>query len=284
MRSLSRRPGVQHIWQQLSRYLWIPNVLSFGTKSDRTSHRDYWCKSRPTDANRQHQWQPNSVCFIFLTAVDRNWSDVPLDLQCRRGVRSGERRSHQNDRRGVCGDRLALLRRVVRLLLPANMDQLQAQVCGGPQLRLHRSQHNRIHLLLDVQRLPLFLTTHSKPIRREISAKSDSGWRQRRCVCIARSVRHSYGHHSVLHLWGSLRLIPQQSTTDRFWHQQRANQRVSIFAKVFLVAVWLAAIVLAVLVATTNWLNWLTYLYFFSYVKLTITIIKYIPQVSVGWV
>ena len=54
---------------------------------------------------------------------------------------------------------------------------------------------------------------------------------------------------------------------------------VSIFSKVFLTVVYVGYVVLAMVVAFTSWLTLLNYLYILSYVKLTITIIKYIPQV-----
>ncbi|CAG2165995.1 unnamed protein product [Oppiella nova] len=72
---------------------------------------------------------------------------------------------------------------------------------------------------------------------------------------------------------------------------ERGDQTLSLFSKGFLVIVWSASVILAILVPTTHWFNWLTFLYYFSYVKLTITIIKYIPQAwfnykrqsTIGW-
>ncbi|XP_027202510.2 lysosomal cystine transporter cystinosin [Dermatophagoides pteronyssinus] len=71
----------------------------------------------------------------------------------------------------------------------------------------------------------------------------------------------------------------------------RGEQTVSWFARIFLGIVWIGYLVLAIIVASTSWLNMLDYLYIFSYVKLVITIIKYIPQAwynyrrksTIGW-
>lgn len=71
----------------------------------------------------------------------------------------------------------------------------------------------------------------------------------------------------------------------------RGDQRVSLVSTVILTLIWIAYIALAFIVALTNWITLLTYLYVFSYVKLGITIIKYIPQAwynyqrksTIGW-
>ncbi|XP_046909717.2 cystinosin [Dermatophagoides farinae] len=71
----------------------------------------------------------------------------------------------------------------------------------------------------------------------------------------------------------------------------RGEQTVSWFARIFLSIVWTGYIVIAIIVASTNWLTMLDYLYILSYVKLVITIIKYIPQAwynycrksTIGW-
>ncbi|XP_054161378.1 cystinosin homolog [Oppia nitens] len=72
---------------------------------------------------------------------------------------------------------------------------------------------------------------------------------------------------------------------------ERQTQTISIYIKTFLGIVWIVFAILAIIVPTTHWFNWLTYLYCFSYVKLAITIIKYIPQAwynykrqsTIGW-
>lgn len=51
--------------------------------------------------------------------------------------------------------------------------------------------------------------------------------------------------------------------------------KVAIF---FLVVAWTFAFV-ALFVAVAQKITWLTYLYCFSYIKLGITLIKYVPQV-----
>lgn len=51
--------------------------------------------------------------------------------------------------------------------------------------------------------------------------------------------------------------------------------KVAIF---FLVVSWTFAFV-TFFVAVAQKISWLTYLYYFSYIKLGITLIKYVPQV-----
>ncbi|XP_055345306.1 cystinosin-like isoform X2 [Paramacrobiotus metropolitanus] len=71
---------------------------------------------------------------------------------------------------------------------------------------------------------------------------------------------------------------------------ETGNQRLFKGTILLLGAIWLATIILLILSAT-HVLVWLDYLYYFSYVKLGITLIKYIPQVwmnfrrksTVGW-
>ena len=60
---------------------------------------------------------------------------------------------------------------------------------------------------------------------------------------------------------------------------QRGNQRVSMVCKVLVGLAWLFAIV-ALFVAVFKVITWFMYLYFFSYIKLAVTLIKYVPQVS----
>ena len=62
---------------------------------------------------------------------------------------------------------------------------------------------------------------------------------------------------------------------------QRGGQKISKFALVLVGLAWLFIIVmLFVVVLGDNLVTWLQYLYYFSYIKLGVTIIKYIPQVS----
>lgn len=59
---------------------------------------------------------------------------------------------------------------------------------------------------------------------------------------------------------------------------ERAEQRVSIIARCILVVFTILVIVFTIL-ASVGTIHWLDFLYYCSYIKLTITLIKYIPQV-----
>lgn len=59
---------------------------------------------------------------------------------------------------------------------------------------------------------------------------------------------------------------------------ERADQRVSTTARSILGVFGILVIVFAILGATDT-IHWLDFLYYCSYIKLTITLIKYIPQV-----
>lgn len=59
---------------------------------------------------------------------------------------------------------------------------------------------------------------------------------------------------------------------------QRDKQKVSIVVIIILVAMWLF-IFISLFVAVGQKLQWLEFLYFLSYVKLAVTLVKYIPQV-----
>ncbi|XP_060797624.1 cystinosin isoform X2 [Neoarius graeffei] len=58
---------------------------------------------------------------------------------------------------------------------------------------------------------------------------------------------------------------------------ERGGQKVSKVAIFFLVVAWTFAFV-TLFVAVAQKISWLTYLYYFSYIKLGITLIKYVPQ------
>ncbi|XP_065191793.1 cystinosin-like [Sycon ciliatum] len=70
----------------------------------------------------------------------------------------------------------------------------------------------------------------------------------------------------------------------------RGNQRVSYFARVLVAGSWLMVFV-TLFVTIAGKYSWLNYLYMFSYVKLGVTLIKYVPQAymnyrrksTVGW-
>jgi hypothetical protein len=59
---------------------------------------------------------------------------------------------------------------------------------------------------------------------------------------------------------------------------QRGNQRVSWTARGFL-AVFAAVVLISLILAWTDVIKWLDFLSYCSYVKLAITLIKYVPQV-----
>ncbi|CAL1526900.1 unnamed protein product [Lymnaea stagnalis] len=61
-----------------------------------------------------------------------------------------------------------------------------------------------------------------------------------------------------------------------FFYEVR-DQRVSKICIVLVVGAWLFALV-SLIVTLTHVITWLTYLYYFSYIKLGVTLIKYIPQ------
>ena len=71
---------------------------------------------------------------------------------------------------------------------------------------------------------------------------------------------------------------------------ERGGQKLAIWSMSYVSAILISAFILGVLVAT-NLFHKLDYIYFFSYVKLSITLIKYIPQAyfnyrrksTVGW-
>ncbi|CAG9772980.1 unnamed protein product [Ceutorhynchus assimilis] len=62
----------------------------------------------------------------------------------------------------------------------------------------------------------------------------------------------------------------------------RADQRVSITARVIL-SVFGIFIIISAFIAYFNVIHWLDFLYYCSYVKLTITLIKYIPQAFMNY-
>jgi cystinosin len=71
---------------------------------------------------------------------------------------------------------------------------------------------------------------------------------------------------------------------------ESGGQRLSVVCRILLAVIWLFLII-SLFVAVGHAITWLMYLYFFSYVKLAITIIKYVPQAwmnfrrksTVGW-
>lgn len=65
---------------------------------------------------------------------------------------------------------------------------------------------------------------------------------------------------------------------------ERAEQRISYFAQAMLAVIWVGYVVIGFIVSFSEVLTLLEFLYIFSYVKLTITIVKYIPQVNTSTV
>lgn len=71
---------------------------------------------------------------------------------------------------------------------------------------------------------------------------------------------------------------------------ERGDQKVSLPSKILLSCTWLFAAI-AFVVTLCRKITWLTYLYYFSYIKIGVTLIKYIPQAwmnfrrksTVGW-
>ncbi|PVD23877.1 hypothetical protein C0Q70_17151 [Pomacea canaliculata] len=71
---------------------------------------------------------------------------------------------------------------------------------------------------------------------------------------------------------------------------EKGGQKVSKICMVLVAGAWLFAAA-ALIVTLTHKITWLTYLYYFSYIKLGVTLIKYIPQAymnyqrksTVGW-
>uniref|UniRef100_V9KDR6 Cystinosin homolog n=1 Tax=Callorhinchus milii TaxID=7868 RepID=V9KDR6_CALMI len=63
---------------------------------------------------------------------------------------------------------------------------------------------------------------------------------------------------------------------------ERGMQRVSLPAAGMLISAWLFALI-TLIVTIAGQLMWLQYLYYFSYIKLAVTVVKYIPQVYLNY-
>lgn len=70
-------------------------------------------------------------------------------------------------------------------------------------------------------------------------------------------------------------------TIGQCFRYERGDQRVSTTARIIL-GIFGVAIVVFLILAGTNTVHWLDFLYYCSYIKLSITLIKYIPQVRGG--
>uniref|UniRef100_A0A3P8WVX8 Cystinosin n=1 Tax=Cynoglossus semilaevis TaxID=244447 RepID=A0A3P8WVX8_CYNSE len=63
---------------------------------------------------------------------------------------------------------------------------------------------------------------------------------------------------------------------------ERGGQKVSWTAKILLLIAWTFALV-SLFVAVAKKISWLDYLYYFSYIKLAVTLIKYVPQAYMNY-
>ncbi|XP_005938454.1 cystinosin [Haplochromis burtoni] len=63
---------------------------------------------------------------------------------------------------------------------------------------------------------------------------------------------------------------------------ERGGQRVSRTALILLLIGWLFALI-SLFVAVAKTITWLDYLYYFSYIKLAVTLIKYVPQAYMNY-
>ncbi|XP_068599219.1 cystinosin isoform X2 [Brachionichthys hirsutus] len=63
---------------------------------------------------------------------------------------------------------------------------------------------------------------------------------------------------------------------------ERGNQKVSCTAKLLLLIGWSFALV-SLFLAVAKKITWLDYLYYFSYIKLAVTLIKYVPQAYMNY-
>ena len=74
---------------------------------------------------------------------------------------------------------------------------------------------------------------------------------------------------------------------SQIWCYPRGNQQFSRWVKLFCLLVCIGTPVGTILAAVRphgcKWCNWLTLLYALAYVKLGITLVKYIPQVYINW-
>lgn len=69
-------------------------------------------------------------------------------------------------------------------------------------------------------------------------------------------------------------------TITQCFFYERSDQRVSLVARGIL-GVFGLFLFISIILAGTDVIHWLDFLYYCSYVKLTITLIKYVPQVRI---
>nr|XP_054764956.1 cystinosin-like [Lytechinus pictus] len=66
---------------------------------------------------------------------------------------------------------------------------------------------------------------------------------------------------------------------------ERGNQKVSLISRIILAGMWLFALITLVITAASGGsvITWLEFIYYFSYIKLGVTLIKYIPQAYMNY-
>ncbi|XP_041474918.1 cystinosin-like isoform X2 [Lytechinus variegatus] len=66
---------------------------------------------------------------------------------------------------------------------------------------------------------------------------------------------------------------------------ERGNQKVSLISRIILAGSWLFALITLIITAASGGsvITWLEFIYYFSYIKLGVTLIKYIPQAYMNY-
>ena len=93
------------------------------------------------------------------------------------------------------------------------------------------------------------------------------------------SLTHPHSHTLTLTLTHTHTHTHPHSLTHTHTYSQRGKQRVSYSGMILLIVFWLVMII-SLFVSVGGKLPWLEFLYIASYVKLAITLVKYVPQVS----
>ena len=103
--------------------------------------------------------------------------------------------------------------------------------------------------------------------------------------------KHNGGHGSAVRVndvfFGLHAVALSAVQLSQIWCYPRGNQKFSRWVKLFCLLVCIGTPVGVILAAVRlhgcKWCNWLTLLYALAYVKLGITLVKYIPQVYINW-